>query len=610
LLLKTTATLLLLLFSAAAYAQEVLANANKCYTDKNYQCAADNYKKAIAEAKYQEKDKATVLFRIGYALGELKNYEEAIRYFKESLTVNPDLGDAFWSMGGNYYAMAKYEEAIESYGKAIALFKDNKNSLKTLYYWCGKSYYGAEKYADAFNNLQLALAIDSNNIDYIVTAGDAAYMTEKYGEAERYYQRSIAIGDKEKRIMSARYYWLAQSHFQQQKYEPALSAYKGAVEYNPDNKDALWGAAATYYSQSKWSDAITYYTKTISYFKDDTASMRDLYYYRGKSYSGNKDYGKAMADFDAALRINPADRGVVWQKASVFLTQKKYKEALPFYTNAISLYNGEKNSLDDLHYFRGFCYLQIKDSTNARLDFQQSLTYNYNLIEPNIQMGHLSFAAGKYYEAKDYYNKGVTNYKTDSSELSRIYFRKGFSNLITASVYTGKDDLLTSLRYDSTNKETHRYLGEVYFTNSNFNLALQEFDKAVYFYKNVIDSLHKIYSYRALCYSQLKKYKEAVSDYEQAEKLKPKAVEYITPAGQLAFEIKDYPKVINAFTKAIALYKPAQKNELAFAYYARGRAHHEQKDKAKAKKDMQKAIELVPTYKEAITWLETINKSN
>jgi tetratricopeptide (TPR) repeat protein len=609
-IVKITATLFLLFFHVATHAQEVLAAANKCYEDKNYQCAADNYKKAIEEKKYQPKDHATILFRIGYASGELKKYEEAIRYFNESIVVNPGFADAFWSMAGNYYAMGKYVEATENYTKAIALMKDDKTSLKKLYFWRGKSYSILEKYTDALNNFQLALAIDSNTVDYVTNAAYVTYMLEKYSDAAGYYQRAINLGDKDKTVMSDRYYWLGQSHMKLKKYEPSVNAFKGAIEYNPDNKNAIWGLAGAYYNQSKWPDAISYYTKTMNFYKDDTASMKDLYYFRGRSYNSNKDHAKALADFDAILKIDPADRSAIWQKASVFLQQKKYKEALPFYAKTISFYKDEKNSLDDLHYFRGFCYLQLKDSANARLDFQQSLTYNYNLLDPNIQMGHLSYAAGKYYEAKDYYTKGVTGFKADSVEFSKIYFRRGFSNLFTGSGYTGKDDLLTSLRYDSSNKEAHRYLGEVYYTGSYFNLALTEFDKSISLYKNVKDSLPKMYYYRALCYSQLKKYKEALSDYEQADKLKPNASEYITPMGQLAFEIKAYQKTITNFTKAIALYKPVQKNELAFAYYARGRAYYELKDKVKAKKDIEKAIELVPAYDEAKKWLDTINKSN
>jgi tetratricopeptide (TPR) repeat protein len=223
-------------------------------------------------------------------------------------------------------------------------------------------------------------------------------------------------------------------------------------------------------------------------------------------------------------------------------------------------------------------------------------------------MGHLSFASQKYYEAKDYYSKGVSGYLADSAEIAVAWFRKGFSNLITGVGNTGKTDLETSIKYDSLNKEAHRYLGEVYFTAQYFYLAASEFDKCIRLYKNVKDSLHKMYSYRGMSYSRLAKYKEALADYEQADKLKPNQLDYVVGIGQIAFETKDYNKVITTFTKAIGLYKPDKKNELAFAYYARGRAHHELKSKEKAKKDLEKAIELVPTFADAKKWLDTVTK--
>ena len=42
--------------------------------------------------------------------------------------------------------------------------------------------------------------------------------------------------------------------------------------------------------------------------------------------------------------------------------------------------------------------------------------------------------------------------------------------------------------------------------------------------------------------------------------------------------------------------------------FARGRAYYELKDKAKAKADLEKAMDLVPTYAEAQRWLEAVNK--
>ncbi len=73
--------------------------------------------------------------------------------------------------------------------------------------------------------------------------------------------------------------------------------------------------------------------------------------------------------------------------------------------------------------------------------------------------------------------------------------------------------------------------------------------------------------------------------------------------GQLAFEIKEYEKAITVFTRLIAMYKPAQKDELMFAYFGRGRAALELKKKQMAMQDLKKSQELNPANKEISGWI-------
>ena len=142
--------ILVLFFLACVHAkaQEVEA-ANKCYDAKDYQCASDNYKKAIDGKKFDPKDQALILFRIGYSQGELKNYDEAVKYLKDAIAADSEFGDAYWSLGGNYYSLEKYDLSIENYTKAIRLFNNDNQSLKALYYWRGKCYTNTGKYPES-----------------------------------------------------------------------------------------------------------------------------------------------------------------------------------------------------------------------------------------------------------------------------------------------------------------------------------------------------------------------------------------------------------------------------------------------------------------------------
>jgi tetratricopeptide (TPR) repeat protein len=228
-----------------------------------------------------------------------------------------------------------------------------------------------------------------------------------------------------------------------------------------------------------------------------------------------------------------------------------------------------------------------------------------------MESANIHFARKNYSKAAADYAEGLQEYDyyENNTYMSVLHMRKGISNLFNNNVYTAATALEKSIFYDSTNREAYRYLGEAQYIQKNYSKAEKTFTTCIRLYQNLKDSLHKLYSYRGQAYFNQKKNDLALADYEMADRLKPNTVDYIVGIGQLAFEVKDNQKVVNAFTRAIAIYKPAQKNELAFAYYARGRAYHELKNKEKALQDMNKAVELVPTYAEAKNWQATITKA-
>ncbi len=588
-------------------AQDPVAAANKCYAELNYTCAAEQYKVAIQQGKYQQKDKALILFRIGYALGADLKYQDAISYMQQAIQEKPGYGDATWSMAGFYYSMGDYSKASENYTKAIDLFKGVDSSLNKLYYWRGMVKSAQYDEEGALADFKQAISIDSTQEIVLAAAADVANRLEEYDESLKLIGQAIRHAGTDSLLLTDDYYFMGLNYFSLKQYDNAIKAYRSSLRYMSDNEQSFWGIGDASYSLKKWADAASAYSSALPFYKGDTTSMIELYRFRGKSYLNLRDYAKADADFARLLALDPKGGTGYWEQASLLMQQKKYKEALVKYNTAIDRFQNVNTSLDDLYYFRGYCYLQLKDTAHAKSDFLQSLKLNSGLRDPNVEMGNISFYNGQFQEAKRYFDKGVPGFSTDSARMSAIYFRKGLTSVLL-NANGGTEDLLTSLKYDSTNKYTHLYLGEVYFYGKQYGDAEREMTKSLSLFKADKDSIPKIYAYRGAVYSANGQYEKALADYEQASKLAPREIDYLVGIGRLAFETKSYQKVINAFTKAIALYKPDQKGEQAFAYYGRGRAYFELKNKPKAKPDFAKALELVPTYTEAKTWLDKCNQ--
>lgn len=588
--------------------------ANKCYDEKKYDCAVTNYKAAIAARNYNEKDYATIKFRIGFACSKLERFGEAVAPLTEAIASKPDLKSAYWELAYCYYSLKEYTKSADYYGKAAEYYKADTASLKRIQYWRGRALSQINKHADAVTAYKAAIAIDSTQDDYYASMADAYYNQSLYKEAIATYEKSIALGSSNKTAMAARYYWLGQSYNNSYKRPEALKAYQQSLVMEPAYKWSHWGIASVYYNQAKWKEAADKYTQTLTYFNDDTASQKSIYYWRARCYFDQKEYAKASADLDQALKIDPAYGSAYWEKGLIARTQKKYKEAIPFYTKAIDLYGAQETSLSDLHYARGLCYLGLKDSTKAENDFAQAISYDEFNAEANIELGHFAFARRDYNTARLFFEYNADEiYIRDSAEFSRIYFHKGLANYMSGDnyFYTAKEDFLTSIGYDSTNKGAHRWLCDAYYRQKYYALAEKEMDKCVVLYKNSKDSLPNMHLYRGLARYQQKKYKEALADYEQSDKLAAfKEADQVKLMGQMAFEIKDYNKAVGIFSRLGTMYKPAQKNELLFVHFARGRSYLELKKKKEAVDDLKKALEFGPGNTEVTTWLQKAEALN
>jgi tetratricopeptide (TPR) repeat protein len=84
--------------------------------------------------------------------------------------------------------------------------------------------------------------------------------------------------------------------------EGALAAFLHVLEREPQNADALQGAANAYYDRGEAKDAIRYYERYLALRPDDDGSRTDL----GTMYLRGGDETRAIATYKEVLRRNPS----------------------------------------------------------------------------------------------------------------------------------------------------------------------------------------------------------------------------------------------------------------------------------------------------------------
>jgi len=589
---------------------QILTEANKCYDDRKYDCAVAKYLEALKAKVYQEKDLATIQYRIGYGYTKLGKQKEAIPFFQGAIKSKPEWGSPVWELAYAYYQLDSFTRANEYYGKTAAFYKNDTASLKRIYYWKGLSQFNNKAYTGAFNDFMEAYKIDSTE-DYVVVAlGDAAYQNKKYSDAKKYYGKGLRNGEKFKLSddkMGVRYFLYAQSLHNLREFDESQAMFDKAMSHGYEQRQIYWGLGGSNYNQKQYREAADYYTKAIREYTGDSSSLKTLYYWRGRSYSGLKDYTKAQADFNSSIKYDENYQDSYIENAGLLRKLKKYKEAIAVYDNALKKFrSGSYYKLAELHYGRGMVYLEMKDTLHAKSDLLFAVEFDYSMPEAQVQLGHLAFHKKNYSGARIHYGYVSDKLDVDSATFSFLHFRKGFSNFLGGKSYysVAKADFLKSLQYDSLNKDAHRYIADIYFSESQFAQAEKEMSRCIQLFAKDKDSLVNMYRYRMQIRNQQKNYKDALADYEQINKLKPITnADEIKHMGQLAFEIKEYDKAIGWFTQLTGKYTATQKSDLLFTYYARGRSYYEQKKKVNAVQDLQKALEYEPGNAEVKSWL-------
>ena len=69
---------------------------------------------------------------MGYAYGELKEYQKAIGAYKEAIKIKPNKHETYYNMGNAYRKLKEYQKAIDAYKAAIKIKPDYHKAKRSL----------------------------------------------------------------------------------------------------------------------------------------------------------------------------------------------------------------------------------------------------------------------------------------------------------------------------------------------------------------------------------------------------------------------------------------------------------------------------------------------
>ena len=286
---------------------------------------------SLSKKKEFKKD-SSVYFYLGFAYEAINKYDEAIESFLKALEKNFKKEDeVYYNIGIAYYKKEEYDKAIEFYEETIKINPKHDWAYNNI----GIAYYEKEEYDKAIEAYKKAIKINPQEDEAYNNMGSAYYKKEEYDKAIETYQKAVEINPK----YDLAYYTMGIAYADKGEYDKAIEAYQKAVNINPQRDDAYHNMGIIYSNKKEYDKAIESYKKAVNI----NPQRDEAYYNMGGVYYWLKEFDEAIKSYIQAININPNDSSDYINLFELQLTKKQPFDQL-LEKKYIELFQNQKES--------------------------------------------------------------------------------------------------------------------------------------------------------------------------------------------------------------------------------------------------------------------------
>ena len=378
-----------------------------------------------------------------------------------------------------------------------------------------------------------------------------------------------------------------------QRQQPTSPAMDAAFYYGLGYVHALEATK----TDETFDTAVTYLQRALEIEPDlfwARFNLGGIYQQQNESDVGRSSqayFQKALAEFEACVRLNPNYYPVYYRMGEIRLKQQDYIAALQAFETARKL----NRKWEYPQYGIGLVYLAQGETDRAREAFENITHQKKKFAPAYIKLGQVLAIQGFFDDALTEYAKAEQHQpyaSQDLYELAVIFNEKGNTD--------GAIQLYQrTIETEPTHAQSHFALGEIFYTSSNTETARHHYQQALSVMPSIKDTF----------YEPLEPYFAGLMTPDQAMPLIEKAMFVLpddprsyfyagmieTDAGNTENAIRHYEKtieIIEADTNYLQVELPL--GNFIDAYFKLGELHHQQGDIDTAVRYFKRALELNP----------------
>lgn len=336
--------------------------------------------------------------------------EAARGLLEKASQLQPQNPDPFFFLGQTYQSSGKYEQAIASFRKAIALnpnFNHNDYQVTNAHFRLGQSLVKAGHVEEGEKELQIAADLkskafknDEAKLDAFLNTANAeernkfpelvaspgvvagsnapdARMKEVLARDAAYYEKVIAAAHNNIGLLRA----------ERGDFRAAIEHFKAASKWNPKHDGLDYNLGLAYYKSESYKEAIAPLENEASERPDNLQAKQLL----GLSYFMTENYAKASALLSEVVAAKPNEAALYYPLALSLNKTGKTQEADRVIGRMVAMGGNSAQ----VHILLGRAYYEQNDTQKALDELRTALSLDGKVPLAHFYSGMIEIKAGK-----------------------------------------------------------------------------------------------------------------------------------------------------------------------------------------------------------------------
>ena len=287
---------------------------------------------------------------LGVVYMRRKQWTKAISALEKAERLRPQVAGVRLNIGLAYFHQNEFLKAIPAFESVV---REQPDALQPRYL-LGLCYFFADRWADAAAMLEPLWPQASNQFPYLYVLSNAAHRAGRTDLDNRATEQLLKVGND-----SPEYHlFVGKYHLNRQEFDQAIAQFEAAAKANPRLPFVHFNLGLAYLGKQDYSKSRDEFLKDIAVEPDLALNYEQL----GDVYWQMQDDSEAEKNYREALRRAPRLTSSRLGLARIFQRQQKYSAALAQADAALKV----DPARTDAHYIRGQVLLHLGRKQEAK----------------------------------------------------------------------------------------------------------------------------------------------------------------------------------------------------------------------------------------------------